>query len=96
MLRNLAVTVPWARGAFSKPLPLASGTKFETSKNADTAVNAINAVILVRRMMETSCWVVYSGVGEKTLTKKFSANEIMQSISMANLFLSCAHSARQS
>jgi hypothetical protein len=52
MLRNLAVTVPWDRGAFSRPLPLARGAKFETSKNIDTAVNAINAVILVWRIVE--------------------------------------------
>src|ERR1043166_7239057 len=72
MLRNLAVTPPWAEGVLSRPLPLACGVKFETSKSAETAVNAINAVILVRRMMvEISGWVAILVFGEKILQRAF-------------------------
>jgi hypothetical protein len=34
-------------------------------------------------MMETSCWVVYPGVGEKKLAERVSAKEVVQFISMA-------------
>jgi hypothetical protein len=42
--------------------PPASGVKLKTSKNADTAVRAINAVILVRRMVELLFGLVFYGL----------------------------------
>jgi hypothetical protein len=80
MPTNLTSTEPGPSGTFSRALPFATGVKLMTSKNAETAVNAINAVILMRRMVDLLLGC-YPGLGEKTLTKKFSAKESVQFIS---------------
>jgi hypothetical protein len=52
MPTKVAVIDPGSEGAVFRLRPLASGVELKKRKNADTAVRAINVVILVRRMMK--------------------------------------------